>query len=105
MIMMSSLTSNKTALLSLLIVGVALASYALPIAAFAQNGGEDGKPKWNDKHWPQHNWDKESKSYKDDSGNEYKCETFHDGSYYYFYKGEFYKCDDYKPSSPSETPY
>ncbi|HEX6561838.1 MAG TPA: hypothetical protein VF016_07415 [Nitrososphaera sp.] len=102
---MSSLTGNRTVvMLSLLVTGAALVSYAvLPIAAFAQNDGS--QPKWNDKHFEKHHWDKDSKSYKDDSGKEYKCETHHDDSWYYFYNGEFYKCDDYKPASPSETPY
>lgn len=104
---MSSLTGNRAALLlSLLVVGVALASYALPLAAFAQNGGGgDQEPKWNDKHFEKHHWDKDSKSYKDDSGKEYKCETFHGGFYYYFYKNNFYRCDDFKPATSTETPY
>lgn len=103
---MSSLIGNKMALLSLLAAGAALASYALPIAAFAQNGSADEEPKWNDKHWPQHTWDENTKSYKDDAGKEYKCETKHEGSWYYFYKGEFYKCDDFKPESGStKGPY
>lgn len=90
--------------LSLLAAAVALASYAfLPVVVFAQNDGQG--PTWNDKHYEKHHWDKDSKSYKDDSGHEYKCETFHEGSYYYFYNGNFWNCDDYTPSSPSQTPY
>lgn len=100
--MMSSLTGNKAALLSLVAVGVAIASYALPIAVLAQDGSG---PTWHDKHFEGHHYDKDSRSYKDDSGKDYKCETKHGDFYYYFYNGEFYRCDDYNPASNTPAPY
>lgn len=104
---MSSLTSSKkTALLSLAIVSAALATYALPIAVFAQGeGAPSAGPTWHDKHFEGHHWNKDTKSYNDDSGYNYPCETKHGDFYYYYYKGEFYQCDDWKPVAPTQTPY
>src|SRR5690349_273475 len=102
---MSSLTGkNKAALLSLVAIGVAITFYAVPIAVFAQDGSSGQT--WHDKHFEGHHYDKDSRSYKDNSGREYKCETKHGDFYYYFYNSEFYRCDDYNPanSTPS-APY
>ncbi|UVS68667.1 hypothetical protein [Nitrososphaera viennensis] len=113
---MSSIRHNRTAMLSFVMVGVALASLFIFVAsthAFAQGGqGGEGaagsggnetaapevapeRLKFFDKHDPAHTWNETALSYFDSKGTELMCDKVYNGTIYYQINENLFKCDDF----------